>query len=278
MFELRVLTGLHQGTALPLIGTEWTIGEGHTCCLSLKDVGIHKKHATLVRNENGWVLIYEGNSINHQEEIKHDIPFKVECVWLVVTDSNNLWKKFQIGEHVQRKRFNSIDFLGTFLLLVSIIVFITWQVAGPTHDTSDSSSSLKKENVVALHDSKTEEEILTDMLTSRNLNVRAIKIDNDRKIEIHGNLEGKDYKKLKRLLNYLDDNYHFENKVNNNVIEVENKLPFKIRQISNSPMPYIITDSGGFLFVGDEVLGVKLLSVSSDHVSFSGNVEISIGW
>lgn len=278
MFELRVLTGLHQGTALPLIGTEWTIGEGHTCCLILKDSGIHEKHATLIKNENGWELIYEVKSTNYQNEVKHDIPFRLERVWFMITDSNNLWKKFQNDEYVQSKRFNSIDFLGVFLLLASIIVFISWQLADPTHDTSDSLRVLKKENVVALHDSKTEEEILTDMLTFRNLNVRVIKIDNDKKIELHGNLKGDDYKKLKRLLNYLDDNYHFENKVNNNVIEVENELPFKIRQISSSPMPYIITDSGDFLFIGDEILGVKLLSVSSDNISFGGSVDINIGW
>jgi hypothetical protein len=44
MFELRVMSGLHQGAALPLIGDRWVVGAQEDSDLVLYDPGILTQH------------------------------------------------------------------------------------------------------------------------------------------------------------------------------------------------------------------------------------------
>ena len=56
MYELRVLSGLHQGTALPLIGEQWSIGADEEADLALFEPGLEDGALTLQRVEESWVL------------------------------------------------------------------------------------------------------------------------------------------------------------------------------------------------------------------------------
>lgn len=56
IFELRVLSGLHQGAALPLFGECWSIGASEEADLGLYDPGVHVRHAQLQRTGEHWSL------------------------------------------------------------------------------------------------------------------------------------------------------------------------------------------------------------------------------
>ena len=56
LFELRVLSGLHQGAALPLFGEQWCIGAHQEADLELYDPGIADRHARLTRVDGRWIV------------------------------------------------------------------------------------------------------------------------------------------------------------------------------------------------------------------------------
>ncbi|WP_434698163.1 FHA domain-containing protein [Pseudomonas sp. D1-1] len=98
MFELRVLNGLHQGAALPLVGDQWVIGANDEHDLALYDPGIAALHCRLSRTEEGWNLAAEQMPINDDEgrgsnaiTLTPNQPFALANVWLCVAPAEEPW-------------------------------------------------------------------------------------------------------------------------------------------------------------------------------------------
>ena len=98
MFELRVLTGLHQGAALPLVGEQWGIGADADQDLALHDPGVEQLHCRLQRQGEGWVLNAADGSIADEEGHLHastlltpNTAFVLGSVWLCVSPAQDPW-------------------------------------------------------------------------------------------------------------------------------------------------------------------------------------------
>ncbi|WP_341957652.1 type III secretion system inner membrane ring subunit SctD [Pseudomonas sp. RC10] len=98
MFELRVLTGLHQGAALPLVGEQWVIGSDEEQDLALHDPGVEQVHCRLQRQGEGFVLNAAEGQIGDQEGHRHataelipNTAFVLGSVWLCVSAAEDAW-------------------------------------------------------------------------------------------------------------------------------------------------------------------------------------------
>ncbi|MEN5032562.1 type III secretion system inner membrane ring subunit SctD [Pseudomonas sp. Ps21-P2] len=98
MFELRVLTGLHQGAALPLVGEQWGIGADADQDLALHDPGVEQLHCRLQRQGEGWLLNAADGSIADEEGHLHastlltpNTAFVLGSVWLCVSPAQAPW-------------------------------------------------------------------------------------------------------------------------------------------------------------------------------------------
>src|ERR1700712_3858590 len=98
MFELRVLTGLHQGAALPLVGEHWGIGADADQDLALHDPGVEQLHCRLQRQGEGWLLNAADGSIADEEGHLHastllspNTAFVLGSVWLCVSPAQDPW-------------------------------------------------------------------------------------------------------------------------------------------------------------------------------------------
>lgn len=98
MYELRVLTGLHQGAALPLVGEQWAIGSHAEQDLALHDPGVEQLHCHLQRQGENWVLNAANGSICDEEGHRHattalapNTAFVLGSVWLCVSPAEAAW-------------------------------------------------------------------------------------------------------------------------------------------------------------------------------------------
>jgi len=98
MFELRVLTGLHQGAALPLVGEQWAIGSNAERDLALHDPGVEQMHCRLQRQGDRWVLNAADGAVCDEEGHRHatteltpDAAFVLGSVWLCVSAAEDAW-------------------------------------------------------------------------------------------------------------------------------------------------------------------------------------------
>ena len=85
MFELRVLNGLHQGTALPLIGESWTIGCDDDHDLALIEPELQRKTIILERRDDLWFI--DGEAIDVDQLIAFDY------LWLVLCHTTSPWQQ-----------------------------------------------------------------------------------------------------------------------------------------------------------------------------------------
>src|SRR3546814_6141191 len=68
MFELRVLSGLHRGAALPLVGEQWVVGAAEDADLALYDPRICGRHMGLRQVQGQWLLeLLEGTVCDGRE-------------------------------------------------------------------------------------------------------------------------------------------------------------------------------------------------------------------
>lgn len=92
MFELRVLTGLHRGAALPLYGNAWRIGAADDADLVLYDPGIAPYHGQLEKSADGWALSAqdgtvcnaEGHAVEQIDALPPGTPFSLGQIWLCI--------------------------------------------------------------------------------------------------------------------------------------------------------------------------------------------------
>jgi type III secretion protein D len=98
MFELRVLTGMHQGAALPLVGEQWGIGADAEQDLALYDPGVEPLHCRLQREGDDWLLNAADGPVADEEGHLHastlltpNTAFVVGSVWLCVSPAQDSW-------------------------------------------------------------------------------------------------------------------------------------------------------------------------------------------
>ncbi|MFP3851602.1 type III secretion system inner membrane ring subunit SctD [Pseudomonas sp. W5-01] len=98
MFELRVLTGLHQGAALPLVGEQWGIGADADQDLALHDPGVEQLHCRLQRQGEDWRLDAADGAVADEEGHLHgstlltpNTAFVLGSVWLCVSPAQDPW-------------------------------------------------------------------------------------------------------------------------------------------------------------------------------------------
>ncbi|MCO7254507.1 type III secretion system inner membrane ring subunit SctD [Dickeya oryzae] len=100
MFELRVLTGLHRGAALPLSGTSWRIGSADEADMVLYDPGIREQHCLLETAPGGWQVCVldgpvsnsEGHTVEQSLQLPPGTPFAVGAIWLCVVSADTPWQ------------------------------------------------------------------------------------------------------------------------------------------------------------------------------------------
>ena len=98
MFELRVLSGQHQGAALPLVGEQWTIGSAEQQDLALDDPGIAELHGQLQRQGQRWVVNAAEGELHDEQgqslqtvELQPNAAFMLGSVWLCVSPASDNW-------------------------------------------------------------------------------------------------------------------------------------------------------------------------------------------
>jgi type III secretion protein D len=99
MYELRILSGLHRGAALPLDDQPHLIGASDDADVVLVDDCIKAQHATLSRTDNGWMLVRGMGALftadsNTPQPLIDLMPgdfARLGDVWVMVVDENAKW-------------------------------------------------------------------------------------------------------------------------------------------------------------------------------------------
>ena len=145
LFELRVLSGLHEGAALPLFGECWSIGADQDADLELYDPGVAARHARLHGMAGRWtVQAQEGLLQDDAGTVRAQITdlapgraFAIGGIRLCVADTQSAWLDepadavAQPGAPVTAGSKSKSKWLAPgVLVLVPILMALAWQPMG----------------------------------------------------------------------------------------------------------------------------------------------------
>ncbi|WP_338562040.1 FHA domain-containing protein [Erwinia sp. E_sp_B01_3] len=298
MFELRVLTGRHQGAALPVTGGEWSLGSAEEADLLLSDSGVLAQHARLIFTEDRWQLqasegqirTAQGEAVNLLDPLPVDQPFALGETWLSLTPAETPWEEMvcapqpaiapvvpssppEAAPQPSRTFSRGVQVLSVSLILLLSFTIISWILQPTVAQTSTTGSHRK-----VLETLQEVRPPLVAMLRDRGL-TPGVKIDMGKgTLILNGELSKEKLQILERMLVRFQAQYNVLPKLVNNTREYSAKLPFRIVQITTGKRANVVTDAGDRLFIGDQVDELRLVAITSSEIEFAGREHIKVNW
>ena len=289
LFELRVLSGLHEGAALPLFGECWSIGADQDADLELYDPGVAARHARLHGMAGRWtVQAQEGLLQDDAGTVRAQIAdlapgraFAIGGIRLCVADTQSAWLDepadavAQPGAPVTAGSKSKWLAPG-ILVLVPILMALAWQPMGtaPALAPQPSSASNKRQLVTT---AQVHQQLLK-MLIERDLgNAVRLQVAADR-ITLGGEVGQDSLALVSRMLERFEVQFETPVAIINQVQQASTVLPFRIVQIIGGPKAHVVLADGRRLFFGDEVQGLRLTAIDNRRVLFEGRQRYEVNW
>jgi len=289
LFELRVLSGLHEGAALPLFGECWSIGAHQDADLELYDPGVAARHARLHGLAGCWtVQAQEGLLQDDAGTVRAQITdlapgraFAIGGIRLCVADTQSAWLDepadavAQPGAPVTAGSKSKWLAPG-ILVLVPILMALAWQPMGtaPALAPKPSPASNKRQlaTTAQVHQQ------LLKMLIERDLgNTVRLQVAADR-ITLGGEVGQDSLALVSRMLERFEVQFETPVAIVNQVQQTSTVLPFRIVQIIGGPKAHVVLADGRRLFFGDEVQGLRLTAIDNRRVLFEGRQRHEVNW
>ena len=289
LFELRVLSGLHEGAALPLFGECWSIGAHQDADLELYDPGVAARHARLHGMAGRWtVQAQEGLLQDDAGTVRAQIAdlapgraFAIGGIRLCVADTQSAWLDepadavAQPGAPVTAGSKSKWLAPG-ILALVPILMALAWQPMGtaPALAPQPSPASNKRQlaTTAQVHQQ------LLKMLIERDLgNTVRLQVAADR-ITLGGEVGQDSLALVSRMLERFEVQFETPVAIVNQVQQTSTVLPFRIVQIIGGPKAHVVLADGRRLFFGDEVQGLRLTAIDNRRVLFEGRQRHEVNW
>lgn len=297
MFELRVLNGSQQGAALPLFGEQWCIGASTDADLVLHDPAIAQRHVWVRRIEDRWCVQAEeglvqdafGTVVAQIADLAVDLPFSISGIRLSVSLADQPWPDEpeaalpQDSQEPPQKLSLSTMPKATQkswmwgLLLIAILVTAVGMMNAEDSQPQASSiqATLKK---IELGSAPEVRQQLLKMLTERDLAQRVTLQVVNGQVSLNGEVSQEQMALLSRMLARFTERFDSPVPVMSRVRETSSQPPFKIVQIVGGANGHVVLEGGQRLFLGDEVEGLRLVSIDNGRLVFDGRQRYEVRW
>lgn len=313
MHELRVLTGLHRGAALPLSGEQWWIGAAEDADLALYDPGIKDRHCQLLKTLQGWVVKALEGPLNDNEgqrceeltNLQPGTAFAIGHIWLSIVSAATPWPDEpeeqavadtvaddaapQVAESVAvaaeehppvaataEKQPLPLWAKAIYLVLTLLLVMMlgSWLLNASIASPSAPPAPGKPQ----LAGVERTRQVINSMLIDRGLDKHVSLASDHNSVTLSGNLSDEDNQRLQRMMRTLYHHFDVRLAIHNQAGTISSHLPFNIVQITSGPHANIVTDGGQRIFIGDEVDQLRLVAINTDSIEFAGRESIRVKW
>ncbi|MEI7409493.1 FHA domain-containing protein [Pectobacterium aroidearum] len=309
MFELRVLTGLHRGAALPLCGNAWRIGAADDADLVLYDPGIAPCHGQLEKTADGWALSAqdgalcnaEGHTVEQIDALPPGTPFALGQIWLCIVAADTPWPDDSETPTTAEEDVPPVEpsadeppvhiaapiptpaprlplwAKASYLLLGALLLVMvgSWQLQ---ESVAMPAAPPPQDTRKPLSTLPQLESTLRIMLQERELSAAVKVAAYQDRVTLTGQLTPDDQKKLERMLAQLHQRYRTALSVDNRTQLKTEQLPFQIVQVTSGSRANVVTADGQRFFIGDEIDNLRLVKIDEHQIEFSGRQQITVNW
>jgi len=306
LFELRVLNGLHQGAALPLIGDQWLIGADDTLDLALHDAGVERRHCQLQRDGSLWRIdAAEGNPVDIEghplDELQPNAQFALGSVWLCLAPAEAPWPNLPVAVSVaaegsERQADPPADSAGSrrsslFTRGACVALGVLLGVAGSTWSLNSATlappppkdavntapaAAQARDPRKALGTSDAAR-VLKTMLSERMLGTVQVEQTADG-LALTGSLKNENLQVYERMLQRFNQDHRLTFKLDDRVLGGKGGLPFAITQIIGGTHGHLVMADGRRMYIGDTLDGVRLVQIDNGRIQFDGEQQLEVRW
>ncbi|MHA6494934.1 FHA domain-containing protein [Pseudomonas borbori] len=298
MFELRVMSGLHRGAALPLIGESWCVGASDEADLALYDPGIGALHAQLRCVDGRWSVEAQDGPLSDEQGqrqalIDH-LPmgalFAVGGIWLCVVAADQPWPEdaaelidsAQPAPHpVPRQQGSRPSWAKRVAIALVVITLGTsaWALSVPAVDPQRATPTLQRDAQRPTLETTAEvRRELTRMLQERDLSAWVELEEREERVILKGALAERQLAVAQRMVTQFLDRFDTPIAITDALQPRKNELPFKIVQIIGGKHGHVVTEDGRRLFLGDEIDGLRLTQIDNGSLRFEGEQRYEVTW
>lgn len=297
MFELRVLNGSQQGAALPLFGEQWCIGSGAEADLVFYDPGIAGRHVLLrriaerwcVQAEEGLVQDDSGQLLAQIADLAADLPFTISGIGLCVSLADQPWPLEPEPVRLETLQETPPELpLSTMpkatqkrwmggLLVVAILVTAAGMMNTDDHQPQASLMQAASQKIDLATAPEVRQQLLK-MLNERDLAQRVNLEMINGQVSLNGDVTQEQMALLSRMLARFGEQFESPVPVMSRVREGSSQPPFKITQIVGGANGHVVLEGGQRLFLGDEVEGLRLVSIDNGRLIFDGRQRYEVRW
>lgn len=297
MFELRVLNGSQQGAALPLFGEQWCIGSSAEVDLVLYDPAIAGRHVWLrriaerwcVQAEEGLVQDDSGQLLAQIADLAADLPFSISGIRLCVSLADQPWPLEPEPVVLETSRETPAELpLSTMprssqkrwmggLLVVAILITAVGMMGTDDHQPQASLMPAVSQKVDLATAPEVRQQLLK-MLNERDLAQRVTLQMINGQVSLNGDVTQEQMALLSRMLARFTEQFDSPVPVMSRVREGNSHPPFKITQIVGGANGHVVLEGGQRLFLGDEVEGLRLVSIDNGRLIFDGRQRYEVRW
>lgn len=295
MLELRVLSGLHQGAALPLFGECWWIGAHEEADLALYDPGIEARHAQLhcmdgrwsVQAQKGLVQDEAGESLAHIADLALGVAFSLGGIRLCVADAGSAWPDEPAEVPFAHPQTAIVDVPGAaskvwktplFWALAVLALVFTGSSLWSVNEQPLTSQAPVDNNKRLLETAHEVQQQLLKMLSERELGNHISLEVAARQVTLRGNVLKEHAALVSRMLERFEAQFSTAVLISNRVGEMSPNLPFNIVQIIGGKKAHVVLAGGRRVFLGDEVEGLRLTRIDNHQLLFEGKQRYEVNW
>lgn len=297
MFELRVLNGSQQGAALPLFGEQWCIGTSAEADLVLYDPAVAGRHVWLRRIAERWCVQAEeglvqddlGQLLAQIADLAADLPFSIGGIQLCVSLTDQPWPREPVPVMLETSHETPPELpLSTMpkstqkrwmggLLVVAVLVTAVGMMNTDDHQSQASLMQAVSQKVDLATAPQVRQQLLK-MLNERDLAQRVTLQMINGQVSLIGDVTQEQMALLSRMLARFGEQFESPVPVMSRVREGSSQPPFKITQIVGGANGHVVLEGGQRLFLGDEVEGLRLVSIDNGRLIFDGRQRYEVRW
>lgn len=311
--ELRILSGLHRGAALPLDTAALELGGAEHCDVVLADRGLAARHARLAPGMDGWRLeALDGEVAGEFDPAPVDglVLAAGACarlgeVWICLSAPDAPWQAAPEPAPVappeparpaaaaaapvrprtasRIKRLVLLPFGMVIVLCAATAYAFTARPESPTPAPAPSVQVPLKRPAV----STPQAEVLTGAalraafereLADAQVRERFELALGETRWDMRADLDEEEKERFERMLGRFIAAHRIGFPVEASIVPSAALLPFRIEQVIKGAQGGIVTADGHRLFVGDEYRGTRLISMKDGRLVFAGKRKIEVQW
>ncbi|WP_426162334.1 FHA domain-containing protein [Pseudoduganella sp. R-34] len=290
--ELRVLSGLHAGAALPLTEEAVVVGSDTACDVILLDPDVAPQHLSLRWVDGQWlaepgsgadVADLAGRPLHAGSALAPGLPFRIGQAWLMLSPADAPWETAvlqpsapPVPEAARPGRRWPLALPAVTALALLLLVLAWCVLRSPSAQPPSAAAAPAAAAVPAEADeiARQTERVLSERDLSKLVGI----VYETGHLTLSAELDADESRRFDSALASLRQRFGTRVRIDVALTPLQRALPFDVREIVTGSAPHITLADGTVMYEGTSMAGYRLQAIRPGKLLFDGKRQLELPW